>query len=511
VSADLGNRIDKLSAEKRALLERHLLEQQRKKAGEEAVPRRDRTKPCPLSFSQQRLWFLDQWAPGAPTYNAAVPWRVRGDLDVDALRAALEEVVRRHEAVRTVFDVRDGEPVQVVLDDWSFDLSVSDLRHLREPDRQHEAERLLRAQARRPFDLRRDLMLRATLLRLSEAEHILSFEEHHVAFDGWSDGILFRELAELYAAHRTGRQPDLPELTVQYGDFAVWQRQRLQGALLDEHLSHWRQQLAGTPGSLRMPTDHPRPEVQSFEGAHYHFDLPSGLAESVRSLSRSEGVTPFMTLLAAFATLLYRTTGRDDVLIGSPIANRGRVELENLIGFFSNTLVLRVRLGGNPTFRELLQRVRGVALSAYAHQDLPFEQVVEAVRPARDAAVNPLFQVNFRVQSGPPTALSLPGLELEPIQLDVGFSRFDLALELQLREDSLRGYFEYNTSLFRPETGIRLVGDFGQLLEHVLERPDDRLLALELRGAAAGADGRDPAPAAIRSFRERSGATRPRP
>ncbi len=499
--AELGRRIDSLSAEKRALLEQRLL--QRRRAGvDDAIPRRNQDEPVPLSFSQQRLWFLDQWSPGAPTYNAALPMRVRGDLDVEALRSAIERVIDRHEALRTVFAVERGQPVQIVLERVTFELPVIDLQHLPVEDREGEAQRLLREQARRPFALASDLMLRATLIRLAGNEHILSFEEHHIAFDGWSDGIMFREVAELYEAKRVGREPDLPELPIQYADFALWQDRRMKDALLEEHLGYWRQQLAGAPSGLKLATDFPRPPVQGFDGLHYHVSLAEELAAGVRELSRRESATPFMTLLAAFAALLYRTTGQDDILIGSPIANRRRLELEDLIGFFSNTLVLRIRLGGNPTFRQLVSRVREVALGAYAHQDLPFEKIVEAVDPLRDASVNPLFQVNFRVQSGSGTSLQLPDLEITPLELDIGFSRFDLALELQLRETAVKGYFEYNTKLFRPETVLHLASGLAMLLEQALDRPDTPLLALHLPTAeTAPAAGRGPA---IRSFRTRA-------
>jgi hypothetical protein len=496
---ELGRRIDSLSAEKRAMLEQRLL-QRRRTGTEDMIPRRDPNDEIPLSFAQQRLWFLDQWSPGAPTYNAALPMRVRGELDVEALRSALEKVIERHEALRTVFRVERGRPVQVPLTEFVFELPVIDLRHLPDGEREQAARRLLRERARRPFDLGSDLMLRVTLIRLADEEHLLSFEEHHIAFDGWSDGIMFRELTELYVAIRAGREPDLPELSIQYADFALWQRARMTEELLDQHLTYWRQQLAGAPSLLKLPTDFPRPAVQVFDGVHYHFSLADSLAAGTREFSRRESATPFMTLLAAFAALLYRVTGEDDILVGSPIANRSRIEVENVIGFFSNTLVLRVKLGGNPTFRQLLGRVREVALGGYAHQDLPFEKVVEAVDPLRDASVNPLFQVNFRVQSGLPTCLELPGLEIHPVQLDIGFSRFDLALELQVRETALDGYFEYNTKLFRAETVLQLSDAFATVLGEALEHPDTPLLALDVPTSELGV-GRSPA---IRSFRSRT-------
>jgi hypothetical protein len=475
--SDLARRIDNMSPEERVALEQRLL-RRRSRQVDDVIPRRDPDQPCPLSFSQQRLWFLDQLNPGGHTYNAAVAMRIRGRLDVGALHSALETVVERHEALRTVFRVRDGEPVQVVLGEWSLELPVVDLG-----DNAAGSEglhRLMVESARRPFDLANDLMLRAALFRIGDEDHALSLEEHHIAFDGWSDVIMFREVAEVYSAALAGREPELPELPIQYADFAVWQRQRLRGSLLAELQSYWQQQLAAAPNMLRLPTDLPRPAVQTFSGAHHHFSLPGDLADGVRRLSRAEGVTPYMTLLGCFAALVYRFSGQDDVLIGSPIANRSRMEVESIIGFFSNTLCMRLRLGGNPTFREVISRVREVTLGAYTHQELPFEKVVEAVRPARDPRVNPLFQINFRATTGPATTLALPGLEIAPLQLDLGFSRFDLALELQVRDDALEGYLEYNTNLFREETAVRLTENLEALLQQVTERPDAPLLELEL-------------------------------
>ena len=500
--SDIARRVDGLSLEKRARLERRLLER-RRRAVDASIPRRAPGDPAPLSFSQQRLWFLDQWSPGTPAYNAALPMLIRGRLDVQMLLRALEMVVERHEVLRTVFRLDNaGEPHQEVLVDWVLELPVLDLEAVDPAERPEQLRRLLRDRARRPFDLERDLMLRATLIRLDEREHVLALEQHHIAFDGWSDAILFGEVATAYESLHCNREPELPALPVQYGDFALWQRRRLEEGGLDDQLEYWRRQLAGAPRHLRLPLDFSRPQVQGFEGAHHHFALPGPVAREALEISRRHGVTPFMTLLAVFAVLLYRLTGQDDVLVGSPIANRSKLELENLIGFFSNTLVLRVRLGGNPSFRDLLERVREVALGAYEHQDVPFEKVVELTRPVRDASANPLFQVNFRVQTGPTTGLELPGLEIEPLVVDVGFARFDLALELQLREDGLRGYWEYNRELFRPESVARFAATFDRLLADVLTRPDERILAFDVDTDTALAA--PPAARLIKSFRNRT-------
>jgi hypothetical protein len=399
--------------------------------------------------------------------------RARGPLDVGLLEQALHAVVQRHEAIRTVFRAAaDGTPRQVVLDDFRLDVDVVDLRGVPAARREREMRSIARAAARRPFDLERDLMLRVTALRMSDEDHALLFLEHHIAFDGWSDEQLFAEVAELYAAALEEREPQLPELPVQYADFAVWQRRHLQGERLEQLRSYWREQLRGAPALLELPTDRPRPAVQRFDGVHEHFELPTELGERVRATAADEGASPFMVLLAAYAALLHRWTGADDIVIGSPIANRAHDELAHLIGFFSNTMVLRTRVDGGLTFRELVRRTRDVALGAYEHQDLPFEKLVEELRPPRDPRHNPLFQVNFRVQTGTSRALDLPDVESEPFDLDLGFSRFDLALELQLAPERFGGYLEYNSALFEPATARDLVGRFQTLVTAALDQPD---------------------------------------
>lgn len=479
---DRSRRIGALSPEKRALLEKHLLRSERTEP-DEALRVRRPGDPAPLSFSQQRLWFLDQWSPGDPTYNAAIAFRLRGEVDAGRLETAFRLVVGRHEAVRTVFRSSHGTPEQVVLDDWSFELSQVELAEGRPDARSAALRDRLRREARRPFDLTRDLTLRATLFRLAPDEACLLIVEHHIAFDGWSDAILFAELAEGYAALGEGRPPRLPDLPVQYADFALWQRRRLTGARLDRLVAYWLEQLKGAPPQIALPTDRPRPPVQAFAGAHHHFTVGAEPAAAVSALARSESATPYMTLLAAFAAALYRWAGCADVCIGTPTANRGAVELEPLIGFFSNTLVLRVRTDPELTFRQLVRRVRENALGAYEHQDLPFEKVVEQLAPPRDPGRNPLFQVNFRVRSGPPDRLRLPGVQAEPVPLDVGFSRFDLALELQVN-DGLSGYLEYNLALFEPQTAQLFAKRFSDLLRDALDRPDAALAELVFGGNA---------------------------
>jgi hypothetical protein len=332
-------------------------------------------------------------------------------------------------------------------------------------------------------------MLRATLVELAGDDHVLLLGMHHIAADAHSDSVLFSELAECYAADIDGRAPSLPELPIQYADYAVWQRERLQGKLLEELRSYWARSLEGTPELLRLPTDRPRLTVQRHDGAHHRIALERRLADDLVTLGKEEGATFFITMLAAFTTLLYRLTGEEDIVIGSPIANRNNLEIQGLIGFFTNTIALRTRLGGNPSFREVLGRARATAVGAYAHQDLPFEKVVETVAPKRDPGYNPLFQVNFRAQATGRPALALTGIEVEPIAVDIGFSRFDLALELELESEALGGYFEYDRDLFDSASVVGFEENLRALLAQVVENPDIPVLAL-LPGSRKAAAGR---------------------
>jgi hypothetical protein len=418
------------------------------------------------------MWFLEQWEPGSPTFNGARAVRLRGALDRDALERSLTSVVERHESLRTVI-VPGAPPLQTVLDGARFALAA-----LPGPRSARELDDLLRELSRRPFDLTADVMLRATLVELGPDEHVLLLGMHHIAADAHSDGILFSELAEVYDAERCGRAPDLPVLPIQYADYSAWQQERLQGTLLEELRSHWASALEGAPELLRLPIDRPRPAVQRHEGSHHPIALERQLADALIALGRDQGATFFMTMLAAFATLLYRLSGEQDIAIGSPIANRGNLELQGLIGFFTNTIVLRIGLGGNPSFREVVARARAAALSAYAHQELPFEKVVETVAPKRDSAYNPLFQVNFRAQASERPALALSGLEVEKVAVDIGFSRFDLALELELGSQALGGYFEYDRDLFDTASIMGFEEKLRTLLAQVAEDPDIPILAL---------------------------------
>src|SRR5205085_6270817 len=372
-----------LSAKRRALLEALLSEQGIEPPRAEGIPRREGGGPAPLSFAQRRLWFFDQFEPGNPAYNLVSTVSLRGKLDAVALERSFSDVTRRHEALRTTFDFRDGEPVQVIAPPQPLHLHVLDITHLPEAERDGRIRNLIHEQTQASFDLKRGPLLRITLVRLRDEEHVLLLAMHHIVSDAWSMGVLVGEVVALYEAYASGREAARPELPLQYADFATWQREWLQGDVLEEQSAYWRRQLGGGLPILELPTDRARPALQTYNGASLSFPLSPALSQSLKALCKAEGVTLFMTLLAAFKVLLYRYTGQEDVIVGSPIANRHRQELEGLIGFFVNTLAMRTDLSGNPTFRELLGRVRETALGAYAHQDLPFEYLVEQLQPDR--------------------------------------------------------------------------------------------------------------------------------
>ena len=473
-------RRSKLSGNKQALLEK-LMRGRATEIGGDRITPRARKDYVPLSFAQQRLWFLDQLEAGSAAYNVPTAVRLRGSLNVKALERSLKEVVRRHEVLRTTFTVVEGQPVQVIGEGEEFGLSVLELAAgLSAEEREAEVQRLAQVEAAQPFDLRIGPLLRATLVRLSAEEHVALLTMHHIVSDGWSTGVLIRELAALYEAFTQGQSSPLPELPIQYADYAVWQREWLSGEVLERQLGYWREQLAGAPAQLELPTDHARPAVQSFAGGFEDFKVSRELSEQLRRLSRSEGTTLFMTLLAAFKLLLYRYTGQDDIVVGTGIANRNRHETEGLIGFFVNMLVLRTKLSGAESFRELLGQVREVALAAYAHQDVPFERLVEELQPERDLSRTPLFQVVFVLQNAPLPRLSLSGVELTAVEMSSEATHFDLMMSLEEREGELFGTLEYATNLFERETIRQMLRHYEQVLAAVGESAEQRLLAVEL-------------------------------
>jgi amino acid adenylation domain-containing protein len=469
-----------LSEAKRALLEKYLRgDLPQAKTGGDTIPRHSPHKDVPLSFGQQQLWLLAQLMPNMPVYNECVTIRMSGPLDRAALEESFREIFRRHEAWRTSFSLVDGQPVQKIHPTLSFTLPVVDLRHLPKAEREAEALRLAKEEGKKPFDLAHVPLLRALLLRLSDDEHWLFLTLHHIIFDGITIYQVFlSELHTLYEAFSSGQLLSLPELSIQYADFAAWQREWLQGEVLAQQLAYWKRRLEGAPTILGLPTDHPRPQTPSYRGAMYRFTLPKGLTDKLRSLSSREGVTLHMTLLAAFNVLLYRYTGQEDILVGTTTAGRKRSELEKLMGIFINTQVMRTNLAGNPGFRELLQRVKEVTLEAHEHQDVPFEYLVKELQPERELGQNPLFQVMLLLE---PPAITLPsGWSLTHMDVNTDTAKFDLSLVLEDRPEGFVGRFEYSTDLFETATIERMAGHWRALLEGIIAAPGQRLSELPI-------------------------------
>ncbi|RAM53532.1 MAG: non-ribosomal peptide synthetase [Hapalosiphonaceae cyanobacterium JJU2] len=439
-----------------------------------------RSQQLPLSFAQQRLWFLDQLEPNSSFYNIATAVRLKGRLNVAALQQSFNAIISRHEALRTNFQIIEGQPIAVISEATPFTLPIFDISKLPANQQQAEVKQQASQEAQKPFDLKTDLLLRVKLLRLHQEEHIILLTIHHIVSDGWSMGVLVQELAILYQAFSNKQPSLLPALPIQYVDFAAWQRQWLQGEVLETQISYWLQQLKNAPKVLELPTDHPRPAIQTFRGVNYSFELSDKLSFALNKFSRQQGTTLFMTLLAAFQTLLWRYTGSEDIVVGSPIANRNRAEIEGLIGFFVNTLVLRTNFVGNPTFSELLKRVREVSLGAYAHQDLPFELLVEELQPERDLSHTPLFQVMFVLQNTPMSALELPDLTLSLLEDTRNTAKFDLSLYMIDTQEGLVGTLEYNTDLFEKSSIQRMVKHLQTLLEGIVANPQQRLSELPL-------------------------------
>ena len=440
-----------------------------------------REAELPLSFAQQRLWFINQFEPHTSFYNSQKAFRLNGDLDGAALEATCSEIVRRHEVLRTTFRAVDGQPMQVIHPPQRVPVALIDLLGLSGAAQQKESERLTAADARRPFDMAAGPLLRVTLLRLSAAEHVVLFTMHHIVSDGWSLGIFVNEVVTLYEAYLEGKVSPLPELSVQYADYAVWQREWLQGEVLAGQVDYWRKQLRGAPAVLELPTDKVRPLVQRHRGAHHSFSLPVALTRQLRELSRSESASLFMTLLAGWQLLLGRYSGQDDVVVGTPIANRHRGEVEPLIGFFVNTVALRTRLEAGLSFRALVGQVKETALGAYAHQDVPFEKLVEELQPARSLSHTPLFQVFFALQNAPVGELQLPGLALEPVRHSgEERSHFELSLSIGELDEGLWCGLGYNTDLFAAGTIERLAGHYERLLEAAVRSPERQVSELEM-------------------------------
>ncbi|MDZ8189313.1 MAG: amino acid adenylation domain-containing protein, partial [Nostoc sp. ChiSLP02] len=456
------------------------LQQQNLELSAPPILRRAENAQLLLSFAQQRLWFLDQLKPNSAIYNIPIALRLVGNLNQVALEQSLHEIIDRHEALRTNFITVDGQSTQIIHTEAAWRMSVIDWQHLSLTEQEIATQELAQQQAIEPFNLANEPLVRATLVVLSETEFVLSLCMHHIVSDGWSMGVFVQELAALYNSYSQGQPPLLAPLPIQYADFAIWQRQWLQGDVLQTQLSYWQQQLKDAPALLSLPTDRPRPAVQTFAGTNQEFALSLELTQRLTKLSQEQGVTLFMTLLAAYDTLLYRYSGQEDILVGSPIANRDRLELERLIGFFVNVLVMRTNLAGNPTFNELLSRVRSIAMDAYAHQDLPFEMLVEALQPERDLSHTPLFQVMFVLQNAPMSGVELTGLTVTPLMTESVSAKFDITLSMTNTTTGLVGWWEYNTDLFDASTIKRMSSHFVTMLEGIVANPEERLAQLPI-------------------------------
>ncbi len=483
----LDRRIEELSPEKRALYERLASSSGDPARRVAPIERRGVASPAPLSFAQQRLWVLDQLMPGMPLFNLSGAIRIAEAFDETILERSINELVRRHESLRTTFKAVNGEPVQEILPELHIPLRTIDLSSLPEDDCDAEARRLLAEEGEAPFELATGPLLRTLLVRTSNTESVFHVVTHHIISDAWSIDIFWNELSAIWAAFEAGEPSPLPELPLQYADFAVWERDRLRGPILAELVSYWKNRLAGLP-VMELRTDWPRPAVPSGRGSIHYAIVPAPVVRRLRALGRREGATLFMVLLAAFETLLARYTGEDDVVVGTFTANRDRAEIEGLIGFFVNALVLRADLSGRPTFRELLRQVRTTALDAYSHQEMPFARLIHELSPERDLSRNPLFQVAFQL-------LNTPGmLEEEEEDLDTGDDTVDLQrttavldLTCTIREvgEHVEAELEYNTDLFRAETIERMAAHYTALLEAIARDPDREVHELPLVGAAA--------------------------
>ncbi|NEP13416.1 MAG: AMP-binding protein, partial [Symploca sp. SIO2C1] len=434
----------------------------------------------PLSFAQERLWFLNQLFPDNSAYNVPIALTLEGILNVAALEESLNTIIQRHETLRTTFSNINGKPVQIVAPLTDLTLPVLDLQDSNSLQEQSEKlQQLVRQEAMEPFDLAKGPMLRVTLLRLDPERHLLLMTMHHIICDRWSLGVLVQELSTLYEAFCQGKPSLLPDLPIQYVDFVHWQREWLTGEVLEKQLNYWKQKLAGVSPVIELPTDDPRPAEPTFKGGVESFQLDLNLTQKLRQLSQESESTLFMTLLAVFFVLLSRYSGQSDLAVGSPIANRNRGEIEPLIGFFVNILVLRADLSDNPTFRELLNRVQKTTLEAYTHQDLPFEKLVEELDVERNLSHNPLVQVVFALQNTKMDAWNLPGLRVQ-WESDFDFTRFDLEVHFLEVSSGLQAYCIYSTDIFKPETIARMMGHFQTLLEAVVTDPEQKVLQLTL-------------------------------
>lgn len=479
---DIFQRIAALSFEQRALFEMRL-----KKNGlglnyvkTQSIPKRKDTDLLPLSFHQQMLWFLHQLAPESPVYNIPVAMLLEGQLNVKALEQSLNQIRQRHEVLQTFFQMVEGQPVQKKVADLTLELPVIDLQELAESKQQELVQELAKQEAQCPFDISREPLLRVKLLRLCETQYVMLFTMHHIVSDAWSRGVIIRELAALYKAICSGQPSPLPELPIQYADFAAWQREWLQEEVLESQLSYWKKQLEGKLPVINLPTDKPRPDVQAFRGARRSLILPESLTEELKFFSQQQGVTLFTTLLAGFYILINWYTQQEDIIIGTDVANRTWAETEVLIGFFINQLVLRTRVSDNSTFQEFIMQVREVTLGAYSHQYLPFSKLVEAINPERDLRHNPIFQVKFVLQNTPMPPLEISDLKITVLDdIDNGNVPLDLLLDMIATEKGMSAILNYNTDLFNVNSIDTMLKNLVQVLSTIIQQPKSTILKIK--------------------------------
>ncbi|MDJ0754262.1 MAG: condensation domain-containing protein, partial [Ardenticatenaceae bacterium] len=480
--AKLADRKAKLSEARRRLLEKRLKGKSGAAAAEDRIPHRDSSEPMPLSFSQQRFWFMHQFDPDNPTYNMHEAWEVKGTLELPALERALNHVVARHEALRTTIGLRDDVPVQFVHPDVKLNIPINDLSHLSE--KAAALREIARQEARGLFDLEIGPLLRFSAVRLAKDHHALLLTIHHIISDEYANDVFWRDLGHFYAAESgQSLESTLPDLPIRYEDFTAWQIDRLRDGQEERQLAYWKNQLAGDPAALQLPTDRPRPPQQTFTGGFEQRELSSELVQPLQKLVQESGATPFMLLLAAYQAVLNRYSQANDIWVGTPIANRQRGEVKDLIGLFLNTVVMRARFEPAMTFRQLVEQVRQHALDAFAHQDLPFERLVDELRPQRDPAASPLFQVMFVYSPAANLTRSLPGLTFEWIPVDGGVSKFDLTLFASAGESHLTVAYEYNADLFERDTVTCLLGHLETFLTAALADPDQPLTQLPILAA----------------------------
>ena len=480
--SDINARLARLSDAQRTLLERRLLEQRAAVAATTRIPRRDVLSPIPLSYSQELLWLLSQLESGGVAYNAPAAFRLNGPIDAGALQDALDALVARHEILRTMYDLVDARPMQIVAPSGSVELRLVDLSNLSEDEQEAELLRFLHAESEHPFDLRVDPVLRPFLIRLGDDDHVFFNVMHHIATDGFSRAVLHGDLTELYEAALERREPELSPLKIQYGDYALWHRRWLDGGILDQQLNHWKQTLRSAPSRLELPTDRARPAVRAYEGDHTSRMVSMEIRKRLEDIARSGDATLFIALLSAFTVLLHRYSGQDDIVIGTPFAGRNRSELESMIGYFINPLALRVDASGDPSFAELLARARETTLSAFAHADVPYEMVVRATTPERDLSQTPVFQVMMALHN-PEWEQKRPkfeprGVTATELVHEKGWAKFDLLLGMSQRPAGLNTTWEYSTELFDDATAVRIGRHFDKLLDSIAsdpERPISRL------------------------------------